>query len=53
MLTGDTNRNKIVNATDVAQAKAEVGVAITSANFREHLNDNGGISARLRGNCGV
>jgi hypothetical protein len=45
VLAGDTNGNKVVNASDVAQAKAQVGLAITSANFREDVNDNGGISA--------
>ena len=45
MLTGGTNGNKIVNATDVAQAKAQVGVAITSANFRDDVNNNGGVRA--------
>lgn len=45
MLNGDTNGNKVVNASDVAQAKGQVGATLTTANFREDVNDNGGISA--------
>ena len=45
MLSGDTNGNKTVNASDVAQAKAQIGATITNANFREDVNENGGISA--------
>src|SRR6266480_2691323 len=45
MLTGDTNGNKTVNASDIAQTKGQVGAVVTSANFREDVNVNGGISA--------
>ena len=34
MLIGDTNGNKMVNASDVAQTKAQSGLPVTAANFR-------------------
>jgi len=45
MLIGDTNGNKTVNASDIAQTKGKVGQAVTSMNFREDTNANGSISA--------
>ena len=45
MLLGDTSGNKTVNASDVAQVKAQVGVPVTSANFREDLNVDGLMNA--------
>ena len=45
MLTGDTNGNKTVNASDIAQTKTQVGATVTSANFLEDVNVSGGISA--------
>ena len=45
MLIGDTNGNKTVNASDVAQTKAQSGATVTAANFREDINANGSVSA--------
>jgi len=41
MLIGDTSGNGVVNATDIAQTKAQVGQPVTSSNFRTDLNANG------------
>jgi hypothetical protein len=41
MLIGDTSGNGVVNATDVAQTKAQVGQPVTSSNFRTDVNANG------------
>ena len=45
MLIGDTTANRTVNASDVAQVKGQVGVPVTSANFREDLNVDGLMNA--------
>jgi outer membrane protein assembly factor BamB len=45
MLIGDTNGNGVVNATDVAQTKAQVGQPVTSSNFRTDVNASGIINA--------
>ncbi len=45
VLVGDTSGNKIVNASDIAQAKGQAGAPVTAANFREDVNGDGGISA--------
>ena len=45
MLIGDTNANKTVNASDVAQTKAQSGLPVTAANFRTDVNASGAISA--------
>jgi N-acetylneuraminic acid mutarotase len=45
VLVGDVNGNAIVNATDVASTKSQVGNAVSSSNFREDVNTNGTISA--------
>ena len=45
ILIGDTNANKSVSASDVGQTKAQAGVAVTAANFREDVIPNGSISA--------
>ena len=44
LLVGDTNGNKTVNATDVAQTKAQSGVAVTASNFRQDMAVNGSIN---------
>jgi subtilisin family serine protease len=44
-LVGDTGNNGVVNASDIAQTKAQIGAAITSANFREDVNINGTITS--------
>jgi hypothetical protein len=45
VLIGDTNGNKTVNATDIGQTKAQSGVAVTNANFRQDVTPNGTINA--------
>ncbi len=45
VLIGDVNGNSAVNASDVASAKAQIGVAVTGANFRNDVNANGAINA--------
>ena len=44
-LIGDTNGNAVVNASDVAQTKAQVGQSVMSNNFRTDVNTNGTINA--------
>ena len=44
-LVGDTNNNKSVNASDVAQTKANSGLALSDLNFRSDTNVTGSISA--------
>jgi Dockerin type I domain len=45
VLAGDTNGDAIVNSSDVALTKSQVGQAVTGANFREDVNANGTISS--------
>ena len=45
MLIGDTNGNKTVNASDVAQTKGQSGLPVTAANFRTDVNAGGTIAA--------
>jgi hypothetical protein len=45
VLLGDTNGNGLVNATDIAQTKGQVGQAVTSGNFREDVNADGTVSS--------
>jgi hypothetical protein len=45
MLIADTNGNKTVNASDVAQTKGQSGLPVTAANFREDVIPNGSINA--------
>jgi hypothetical protein len=45
VLVGDVNGNGAVNATDVALTKSQVGMAVSSGNFREDVNANGTISS--------
>ena len=42
-LVGDINGNGVVNATDVAQAKAFSGQILSPANFRADLNVSGSV----------
>lgn len=44
-LAGDVNGNGAVNASDVAQAKSQVGQPLDAANFRADVNANGSINA--------
>lgn len=45
LLTGDTTANGIVNSSDIAQTKGQVGRPITSSNFREDVTIGGVINA--------
>jgi hypothetical protein len=45
VLIGDVNANRVVNASDVAQTKAQVGQPVTTSNFRADVNPNGIINA--------
>ncbi|MEP6686483.1 MAG: plastocyanin/azurin family copper-binding protein [Verrucomicrobiota bacterium] len=45
MLIGDTNANKSVAASDVAQTKGQSGLPATGANFRTDVTANGSIGA--------
>ena len=45
LLIGDVNANGAVNATDVAQTKAQSGTAANPPNFREDVNGDGNINA--------
>jgi hypothetical protein len=45
VLVGDTNGNKTVNASDIAQTKAQSGVAVSIANFRNDTTISGSINA--------
>ena len=44
-LIGDTNANSSVSAADVGQTKAQSGITVTIANFREDVTPNGTINA--------
>ena len=56
MLIGDTNANKTVNVSDIAQAKAQSGSPVTSANFHTDVNVSGTITvadiALVKANAG-
>ncbi len=56
MLIGDTNGNKTVNVSDVAQTKAQSGSSVTVANFRTDVNVSGAITvsdiAQVKANAG-
>lgn len=45
VLAGDTNGDRSVNASDIAQTKAQSGQAVNAANFRQDVNHSGGINA--------
>ncbi|MEP6602258.1 MAG: S8 family serine peptidase [Nitrospirota bacterium] len=45
MLIGDTGGNKSVSASDLAQTKAQSGIPVTGANFREDVAVSGSIGA--------
>jgi photosystem II stability/assembly factor-like uncharacterized protein len=44
-LKGDTNGNRAVSASDVAQTKAQSGAPVTGMNFRQDVNVSGAINA--------
>jgi hypothetical protein len=45
VLLGDTTGNKMVNASDISQVKAQSGTAVSAANFRTDTNVSGTINA--------
>jgi hypothetical protein len=45
MLVGDTTGNKIVNSSDISQTKAQSGLAVSAANFREDVTVSNSINA--------
>jgi hypothetical protein len=45
ILIGDTNGNKTVNATDIAQVKTQAGAPVTAANFRTDFDASGTVTA--------
>ncbi len=45
VLVGDVNGNGVVNSSDVALTKSQVGQPVTGSNFREDVNANGTISS--------
>jgi hypothetical protein len=45
VLIGDTNGNGVVNSTDVAQTKAQLGIAVSASNYREDVSANGTINS--------
>ena len=45
VLIADTNQNKTVNASDVAQTKSRIGAVLDTTNFRSDINANGTINA--------
>jgi hypothetical protein len=45
VLVGDVNGNALVNASDVSLTKSQVGMPVSSSNFREDVNANGTISS--------
>ena len=56
-LIGDTNGNHFVNASDVSQAKGQLGQMVSVSNFREDVNANGTINAtdvsQIKANLGT
>jgi Dockerin type I domain len=45
VLVGDVNGNALVNASDFALTKSQVGVPVSGSDFREDVNANGTISS--------
>ena len=45
MLIGDVNGDKVVNTTDLNLTRDQVGLPVTSANFREDVRVNGAINS--------
>ena len=45
VLAGDITANEAVNSSDVVQAKAQSGHAVTAANFRSDVSANGSINS--------
>jgi hypothetical protein len=45
VLVGDTTVNRIVNASDIGQTKAQSGLPASASNFRNDVNVNGTVNA--------
>jgi N-acetylneuraminic acid mutarotase len=45
VLIGDVNANGVVNASDIASTKAQLGQSVSGSNFRTDVNANGFINA--------
>jgi hypothetical protein len=45
LLIGDVNANGVVNASDVASTKGQLGQSVSGGNFRTDMNANGFINA--------
>src|SRR5262249_25517770 len=45
VLIGDVNANGVVNASDIASTKAQLGQSVSGDNFRKDVNANGFINA--------
>ena len=45
MLIGDVNGDKTVNNSDVGLTKGQIGMAVTSANFREEIQISGTLAS--------
>lgn len=45
VMVGDTSGNGTVNASDVAQTKSQLGLAVTNSNFRNDVNATGTVNA--------
>jgi photosystem II stability/assembly factor-like uncharacterized protein len=45
MLIGDVNADKVVNNTDLSLTRDQVGIPVTSGNFREDVRINGAINS--------
>jgi hypothetical protein len=45
VLVADVNSNRVVNASDISQVKAQSGQPVTDANFRADINCNGVINS--------
>jgi uncharacterized protein YdgA (DUF945 family) len=44
VLLGDTNSNKSVTASDLAQTKSQSGLQVSASNFREDVSVSGAIN---------
>jgi hypothetical protein len=45
VLSGDTNGNRQVNASDIGQTKSQSGTPVTASNFRQDVAVSGTITA--------
>jgi len=45
VLIGDTNGNRVVNSSDIAQTQSQAGQTVNSINFREDVTGNGLINS--------